>query len=176
MSRVTVHIDEAKIETVQKHLYSELLFPVKPNFEFLPLQGTRELSDGAKLTPIPLVHPGGSHGFRVDWTEGERKGKSLAYITDTTASSDSQYIEDILGVETLIHECYFPDGWEDRAELTGHSCLTPVAQVAAKAGAKRLYLVHINPLNETENPLDLESIKPIFDNVTVATDQLEIEV
>jgi len=176
MSRVTVHVDAAKIDVVKDHLYNKMLFPVKPNFEFQPLGETIELNDGSQLTSIPLVHPGGSHGFRIDWNSGQRKGKSLAYVTDTTASPTAEYVNAIDGVETLVHECYFPDGWEDRAKLTGHSCLTPVAQVAAKANAKRLYLVHINPLNESEQPLDLDSVKDIFSETTVAKDQLIIDV
>ena len=60
--------------------------------------------------------------------------------------------------------------------MTGHSCLTPVAQVAAKANAKRLFLVHINPLEESKTPLDLGSIKKVFADTTVATDQMVIDV
>ena len=146
---------------------------VKPNFDFRPLSTGKpvELSDGSKITAIDLEHPGGAHGLRLDW-----KDRSLAYITDTTARIDADYVDSIQGVDTLIHECYFADGWEDRAELTGHSCLTPVAQVAAKSGAKRLFLVHINPLQESETPLDLDSIKDVFADTTVAMDQMVIDV
>ena len=80
-------------------------------------------------------------------------------------------------MNTLVHECYFPDGWEDRAELTGHSCLTPVAKVAAAAKAEQLFLVHINPLNEDDSPLDLDSVAEVYKNpIAVATDQLVIDV
>ena len=71
-----------------------------------------------------------------------------------------------------MHECYFADGWEEKAELTGHSCLTPVAQVAAAADAGRLILVHINPLNESDQPLDLDTVAGIFANVEVAKDKM----
>ena len=76
----------------------------------------------------------------------------------------------------LIHECYFPDGWEDRAELTGHSCLTPVAQVAAAANAGRTYLVHINPLDASDEPLDLDSVKDVYAALTVTEDKLVIDL
>lgn len=175
LSRVTVHIDESKIPAIKDHLYNEALFPVEPNFEFQPLgdgpDNAVKLTDGSTVTAIPVKHPGGAHGFRVDWPD-----RSLAYITDTTASDDADYVQAITNVDTLVHECYFPDGWEDRAELTGHSCLTPVAQVAAKANAKRLFLVHINPLEESKTPLDLESIKAIFSETQVANDQMVIDV
>ena len=100
----------------------------------------------------------------------------MAYVTDTTAVPDADYIEKIRDVDLLIHECYFPDGCEDMAELTGHSCLTPVASVAAKARAKRLFLVHVNPLDESESPFDLDSVADVFDGIVVATDQMTIDV
>lgn len=170
MSRVTVHVAEEKISAIESSLYHQDLFPVKPNFEIRPLEDSILLGD-ATLSTIPVRHPGGCHAFRLDWPD-----RSLAYVTDTVADEDADYVDKIVNVDTLVHECYFPDGWEDRAELTGHSCLTPVAKVAAKAKANRLFLVHINPLNEDSQPLDLESVKPIFPEIEVATDQLEIEV
>lgn len=173
VSRVTVHVAEDKLETIRQHLYAQKLFPVQPNFELrtLKVDGAFDLGHGAKLTAIPVEHPGGCHAFRLDWPD-----RSMAYVTDTVADAEAPYVEQIRGVDTLIHECYFPDGWEEKALLTGHSCLTPVAQVARKAEAKRLFLVHINPLDESQTPLDLESVKPIYAAVQVAEDQQVIDV
>jgi len=172
MKRVTVHLAEDKIESIEKHLFSESLFPVKPNFDFQPLSDRPvTLSDGSQLNAIPLDHPGGAHGFRINWPD-----RSCAYITDTTASVDADYVGAIGNVNTLIHECYFPDGWEPKAKLTGHSCLTPVAEVAATANADRLFLVHVNPLDESPQPLDLESVSEIFTPITIAEDHMTIEV
>lgn len=172
LSRVTVHVDGSKIETIERHLYNELLFPVRPNFEIRAFgENPIELSDGTHVTTIPLKHPGGSHGFRLGGG-----GLDFAYITDTTAESDSDYISAISNVKTLVHECYFPDGFEGKAQLTGHSCLTPVAEVAARAKAGRLFLVHINPLDESDSPFDLDSVKGIYDPIVVAADQMVIDV
>lgn len=172
MSRVTVHVAADKIPAIREHLYSKPLFPVEPNFEFKPLSDQSiSLNDGSRLSCIPLQHPGGAHGFRIDWPN-----QSLAYITDTTASQDSEYVNAIMGVGTLIHECYFPDGWEEKAQLTGHSCLTPVAKVAREIGTQRLFLVHINPLDESEAPLQLDSVTDIFKDIVVAEDHMVIDV
>jgi ribonuclease BN (tRNA processing enzyme) len=172
VSRVTVHVAGEKIETIRNHLYSQLLFPVKPNYDIRAFDGNPiELADGSSITTIPLKHPGGCLGFRLDWPD-----RAIAYITDTTAHADADYVEAITGVDTLIHECYFPDGQEDRAALTGHSCLTPVAQVAAKANVNRLFLVHINPLDESEAPLDLDSIADVYSSASVAVDEMVIDV
>ena len=172
MSRVSVHVEENKIDAIKNHLFSEALFPVQPNFEIVPISSKPvTLGGDATLTSFPLDHPGGSVGFRIDWPD-----RSVAYVTDTTADVTLPYLAEIQDVDTLIHECYFPDGWEEKAILTGHSCLTPVAEVAAKANAGKLYLVHINPLDETDNPLDLASVAGIYNKITVASDQMVIDV
>ncbi|MCA9210497.1 MAG: metal-dependent hydrolase, partial [Planctomycetales bacterium] len=98
-----------------------------------------------------------------------------AYVTDTTASKDAAYLEHIHGVDLLIHECYFADGWESQAALTGHSCLTPVAQLARAADVKRLVLVHINPMLDQEHPLDLELVRDVFPAIEVGADGQVIE-
>ena len=171
VSRVTVHVAEEKIEAIEEALFHSDLFPVKPNFEIRPLEPITQLPSGQQLSAIEVDHPGGAHAFRIDFED-----RSMAYVTDTVAVEDASYVPAITGVQTLLHECYFPDGWEDRAELTGHSCLTPVAKVAAAAKAERLFLVHINPLNESSQPLDLDSVKSIFSKIEVASDQLVIDV
>ena len=171
VSRVTVHVAAEKIAALEEALFHADLFPVKPNFEIQPLQPVTELAGGQKLTAIEVEHPGGAHAFRIDFAD-----RSMAYVTDTVAAEDAAYVPSIAGVQTLLHECYFPDGWEDRAKLTGHSCLTPVAKVAALAKAERLFLVHINPLNESSQPLDLDSVRDIFSEIEVASDQQVIDV
>ncbi|MEE2827211.1 MAG: MBL fold metallo-hydrolase [Planctomycetota bacterium] len=169
---VTVHVAEPKVSIIQERLFDPLLFPVRPNFRVQPFkEEVIRLHNGAKVEAIALQHPGGSHGFRFD-----QDTCSLAYITDTTAHIEAPYVNQIQGVATLIHECYFPDGHEEKAALTGHSCLTPVAQVAARAGINRGFLVHINPLNESDEPLDLDSVKSIHANLAVPFDGQVIEV
>ena len=169
VDQVNVHVAANKIDAVKNHLFSNELFPVAPNFELVPLAASVEIL-GARIDSTDLEHPGGSHGFRVTVN-----GSSLAYITDTTAKLDSSYLEFIRFVDVLVHECYFPDGCESQAQLTGHSCLTPVAQLAAQAHAKALYLVHINPLNESSEPFDLSTVESIYPNIIVASDQSTVD-
>src|SRR5688572_18574468 len=129
LERVTVHGDAEKLRTIQEHLFAELIFPVLPAVEWRALVEPVRLADGGIVSCFPVEHPGDAVGFRVDWP-----GRSFAYVTDTTAATDAPYIERIRGVDVLVHECYFPDGWEERARLTGHSCTSPVAAVAKAAG------------------------------------------
>lgn len=170
MKHVFVHGEAEKLREIDQHLFSPLLFPVKPPFEYRPLSQRVRLADGAELTHFPLEHPGGAIGFRIDWPD-----RSLAYVTDTTARPGAAYLEQIRGVDVLVHECYFPDGWEDKAELTGHSCTTPVAEAARAAGVGRLLLVHVNPLSTDDDPIGLDVARAIFPAVEIAEDGQEIE-
>ena len=168
--RVVIHGEQEKLDAVKDHLFSKLLFPVMPPFETVALNSKEVLPDGATVKHFPLKHPGGSVGYRIDWPD-----RSLAYVTDTVASADATYIEHIRGVDLLIHECYFGDGMDEQAEVTGHSCLTPVAQVAAASGAGRTVLVHINPMLENDRDLRLDEARRICPGLEIGTDGMEIE-
>jgi len=170
MNRVTVHGEPAKLAAIREHLFAELLFPVAPPFEMQPLRAEERLPDGARMIHFPLKHPGGSVGYRVDWPD-----RSMAYVTDTVAALDADYVSKIRGVDLLVHECYFDDNEPERADLTGHSCLTPVVQVAAKAGVGRLVLVHINPQMKDDAELNLDAARKIFPRVEIGTDRQELE-
>jgi ribonuclease Z len=170
LGRVTVHGEPAKLEAVREHLFAELLFPVRPPFDMTPIATEVRLADGGKLTHFPLKHPGGSLGFRIDWPD-----RSMAYVTDTIASPMAAYVEKIRGVDLLLHECYFDDDDPERADLTGHSCLSPVLQVAAKAGVGRLVLVHINPMMKDDGEMNVDRVRRLFPNVEIGVDRMELE-
>lgn len=171
MRHVRVHADQPKIEAVREHLLNELLFPVMPPCELLSLAGGPfKLPEGGKLTHFPLDHPGGSLGFRLDWPD-----RTLAYVTDTTAVPDAPYIEEIRGVDVLVHECYFNDDQPEKAHLTGHSCITNVCKVAKQAGAGLLILVHVNPMADPVKPLDIDVAEKIFPRVIVAEDRMVVD-
>ena len=170
VDRVRVHGDGTKLQALQEHLFHPDLFPVMPPIEWHPLAGPVDLPERGRLTYFPLEHPGGCLGYRLDWP-----GRSLAYVTDTTARDDADYISHIEGVDVLIHECNFADGWEEHATLTGHSCTSAVARVAKLAKAGLLILVHINPLATSDDELGAEQARTIFPNTYIGTDLTEIE-
>ena len=169
--RVIVHGDAEKLAAVQERLLFPLLFPAKLPCEYRPLPaGGVDLPEGGRLTHFPLKHPGGALGFRLDWP-----GHSLAYVTDTTADPAADYVELIGGVDLLVHECYFSDAFHERAVLTGHSCTTPVAEVARAAHVGRLVLMHLNPLVNELDPIGLDVARAIFPETALGTDGLELE-
>ncbi len=164
---VRVHADAATLAAVQTHLFSHPVFPVLPAFEFRELANTLPVTGGT-LRHIPLKHPGGSRGFRLDFDDG----KSLAYITDTTV--DGTYTDFIRGVEVLIHECYFPDELAEWCDKTGHSHTSQVAQLAKDAAVGRLYLTHIDPQRPGDDPLGLFTARAIFPSTFLAEDEMEV--
>ncbi|MHC4179913.1 MAG: MBL fold metallo-hydrolase [Planctomycetota bacterium] len=170
LDRITVHGAAEKLTAIDEHMFSEHLFPKKPPCEFRPLAGEVSLPRGGRLTHFPLEHQGGSLGFRLDWP-----ACSMAYVTDTTAAADADYVEKIRGVDLLVHECYFPDAYADWAQKTGHSCTTPVAQVAREAKVGRLVLVHLNPLATDDDPIGLEVARAIFPATELGEDLMEVE-
>ncbi|HET6881935.1 MAG TPA: MBL fold metallo-hydrolase [Pirellulales bacterium] len=171
MKRVDVHGEAAKIAAVRDHLLNELLFPVALPCEYRVLDGPVSLAKGGVLSYFPLAHPGETVGFRLDWP-----GHSLAYVTDTTAEVKANYVENIRGVDLLIHECNFTDEHRDQAILTGHSHTTPVAQVAKRAQVGELLLVHLNPISGNDHdPVDLEVARAIFPKTNLARDNTVVE-
>jgi ribonuclease Z len=165
-----VHGAAEHLLAIQEHLFAKPLFPILPPLTWQPLRGPMQVGGGGTLRYFPLEHPGGSLGYRIDWPE-----RSLAYVTDTTARPDAPYIEQIRGVDLLIHECYFPDGYEELAIKTGHSCLSPVLEVARAAQVKRLVLIHVNPLASDDDPLGLDLIANPGLPVSIAYDLQRIE-
>lgn len=166
-TKAHVYAQADKLSVVRQHLFHPMLFPVTPPYQdhaldgessppainaslSRPTAGEFTLSGSVRVQWFCLQHPGEAIGFRLTFADG----RSLAYVTDTVASPQASYLEHIQGVDLLIHECYFDDGLEDRAELTGHSCLTPVLQVARAAGVRRVALIHLSPIPGAAPALD----------------------
>lgn len=108
-------------------------------------------------------------GFRLDWP-----GHSLAYVTDTIASPNAPYIEAIAGVDLLLHDCNLTNARADLCQTINHSSTSAVAQVAARAGVKRLYLIHFNPMG-WDVAEDLPAARKIFPTTEMGRDGMEVE-
>ncbi len=129
LKTIRVRGELEKLEAVQRHLYSQLLFPVEPTIEFVALSGSSgSLAVGeVDVHYFPLEHPGGSLGFVL-----VSKGKRLAYITDTIARPSAAYISHLSNLDLLLHECYFNDQQQGLAITTGHSWLSGVVDLVSR--------------------------------------------
>jgi ribonuclease Z len=166
---VRIHGEADKLAAIQRYFFAPELGEWPPKAEWLPLQPKEELPDGGQLSYFQLEHRGGCVGYRLDWPE-----HSLAYVTDTHAHLDAAYIDKIRGVDLLLHECYLPDDMAQFAREIGHSCITPVAQVAAAAGVGHLVLVHLLPFPEL-GAIDVDIARAIFPSTEMGYDGLELE-
>jgi ribonuclease BN (tRNA processing enzyme) len=195
LKRLTIHGEAEKLKGIMEHLFSEPLFPVRPPWEFQVLEKQRStdfqsvektkplenlssettsglvanLPHGGRLTYFPLEHPGGTIGFRLDWP-----GRSMAYVTDTTADPQAAYVKEIASVDLLVHECYYPDARADLAVKYGHSSLSAVAEVARAAQVGKLILTHFDPLHPEGENLDLAAARRIFSQIGMAEDLQEV--
>lgn len=182
--QVRVHAVPAVLAAVKAHLFAEPLFPVDPPFSMHELSGSGIWSrvspaTGSRSLTVRWTalasHPGGSTAYRVDLRgDAEAGDLSLAYVTDTTV--DGSYTEFIRGVDLLIHECYFPDDQARFAEQTGHSFASSVATLARDAAVGRLVTVHIDPQNESDDPIGLETMRRIFPSTELAEDGMVVEL
>lgn len=173
LRRVTVHGRERKLAAIREHLFHPDLFPVPIDVGWRPLADDEpvQLLDGGRVTHFALTHPGGSRGFRVDWP-----GKSLAYVTDVATAPGAAYLDQIRGVDLLLHECNFDDSVSaEFAKQTGHSRTSETAAAAREAEVGRLVLIHVAPHDDAVDPIGLATARAIFPHTDVAEDLKLIE-
>jgi ribonuclease Z len=113
------------------------------------------LEDGRTITPQQVL-------------DGARKSISVCYMTDTLffpAMADFAH-----GVDLLIAEgMYYDEEMRDKIEEKNHMLFSDSAKLAAKAGAKRLWLTHYSPA--LERPWDgAKTAQRIFSQAVAAKD------
>ncbi|ELZ30972.1 ribonuclease Z [Halogeometricum pallidum JCM 14848] len=103
--------------------------PVGPAFGRLHEGESVELEDGTVVRPEQVV--------------GEsRPGRRLVYTGDTRPVDAT--VEVAAEPDLLVHDATFADDRADRARGTGHSTGREAAEIASRAGARRLALTHIS--------------------------------
>jgi ribonuclease Z len=122
---------------------------------------TITLEDGRIVEPSVLVGP-------------TRIGRRVL-ITGDTRPCDAT-VEAGADADLIVHEATFGDEEAARAAETGHSTAREAADVAARAGARRLVLTHFSA-RYSANPSDLErEARERFPATTCARDGMEIDV
>ena len=107
----------------------ELGVPVGPKFGTLHDGEPVELEDGTVIHPEEVVGD-------------PRPGRQFVYTGDTRPVDATVAIAD--QPDLLVHDATFDDEWAERARRTGHATGREAAEVAARAEAKRLGLVHVS--------------------------------
>lgn len=115
---------------------------------------TVTLKDGTAVSPGEILGP-------------PRSGRKIVYSGDTR--SCDEIVKLAKGADLLIHEATFDDSLAEEASEMGHSTSTQAAEIARKAGVRRLILTHISARYQDPQLL-LSQAKAIFPDVEVAED------
>ncbi|MBN2517722.1 MAG: ribonuclease Z [Candidatus Altiarchaeota archaeon] len=95
------------------------------------------------------------------------KGRKVAYIPDTRPCAAA--VELAMGSDVLVHEATFAHDLQESALEGKHSTAKEAAEIAKRAGVKRLYLNHISQRYIKVAGLEKEA-KSIFPETKVAKD------
>jgi len=162
--------------TVQSFAYA-LVEEERPGRFFLERANTLGVPRGILWSRL-------QHGETVKLTDGRvvsprevmgspRAGRKIVYSGDT---GPSKAIEELaMGADLLIHECTFDDEMLEWAVEERHSTASQAAEVAKKAGVRRLILTHVSARYSDPSIL-VEQAGKMFPDVLVAEDLMEIEV
>lgn len=126
--------------------------------------------DGDRIGPlavsaVPMKHSGVSLGYRVE----NDRGRVLAYTGD--AGPSEHVVELGRNANVLVSEAT----WQDGRELPFHMTARQAGEHAAKAGAAKLVLTHIEPILDKQ--ISLAQAKEVFDGeVVLAEPGMQMEV
>ncbi len=120
----------------------------------IPVSAFKDLKDGKDYKT-----PDGKIIRSDELTLKARQPRSYAYCSDTIY--DEGLLKYISGIDMLYHESTFLHEMIDRANETFHSTALQAAQLAEKAGVKKLLLGHFSARYKELAPL-LEEARTVF--------------
>jgi ribonuclease Z len=138
----------------------ELGIPDGPLFGALQRGESITLADGRVVEAENVVGP-------------RRRGRRVVYTTDTRICDAAVQLARI--ADLLIHEATYGDEMETEAAERFHATARQAAQVALKAGARRLLLTHFSPRYEDPEELVREA-RSVFPGTTAARELESIEI
>jgi phosphoribosyl 1,2-cyclic phosphodiesterase len=166
--------------------WSNISLPDRADVTFETLEPGRTYDiAGFSVRMILQNHPGDSYGYRF-----ERSGKAIVYSTDCEHRADEPddylFLDFFRNADLVIIDAQyrFDDAFGPK-ENWGHSSNTVVAELGARAGAKRLCMFHNEPtindadldrfLNDTRRYLEIyDPDSPM--KIDLAYDGLEIDI
>ena len=167
--KITFHGEAKTRDAVCGHLFNSLIFPLPFNWNWHEIEADKPFEvTGVKVNTVALPHPGGSLGYRFDWSS-----HALGFITDTSATPN--YYPFIEGIDTLIHERNFPDEFCDLARQSGHCTSRDLIAAGRASGARQIAAMHFNPLTPGD-PLQEDDVYDQLPGVISATDGLILEI
>jgi phosphoribosyl 1,2-cyclic phosphodiesterase len=157
--RIAFHSDIPPDET-ESHLRGFMggkYFPVpleqtqaEKSFQQLPQTGSEV--GGSRISYCPLNHPQGSVAYKI-----QDENDTIVVATDTEhppEGIDQSLADFAAGSDILVYDSTFtPEEYQAGRIGWGHSTWLEGTKLAKVAGAKKLYLSHLNP-NHTDSQID----------------------
>ncbi len=113
-----------------------------------------------RIDTMLLRHPGYCLGYKLTC-----RNRTVCYITDnelylpTNPQHDARYVQNLAnfvrGADVLITDTTYRDHEYPSKVDWGHSCVSQVAELAARAEVKRLHLFHHDP-DQTDDDIDIK--------------------
>ena len=126
------------------------LFPVPPDIftaeiDFVDFMAgeTLEMEGGLKLLTMPLNHPNGATGYRMEFG-----GKSICYVTDTEhvpGKPDENVMALVKDADVMIYDSSFTDEEFGKYVGWGHSTWQEAVRIGEAANVKRVVIFHHDP-------------------------------
>jgi len=112
-----------------------------------------ETDDGRTVTPDDVLSE-------------PKPGRKVVYTGDTRPVPE--VVDAASDASLLVYSAMFTDECSERARSTGHSTAAEAGRVASESGSERLWLTHISPRHEGEEPRLESEAKTAFDGEVVA--------
>ncbi|MEN8145736.1 MAG: ribonuclease Z [Gemmatimonadota bacterium] len=103
-----------------------------------------------------------------------RRGRTVVYTGDTRPTE--QTVAEANQADLLIHEATFAEEEAARARETKHSTAREAAQIAARAGVRRLVLTHFSARYSEQGQRLAAEAADVYAGAEAATDGMKIEV
>ena len=154
-------VEETRLGRFNPEKAREMGIPEGPLWGKIHKGETVQLADGRTIKPGELVGP-------------SRPGRRVVLTGDSRPSEGT--ITAATGADILIHEATFATEEAPRALETGHSTAREAAEVAAKAGVKKLVLTHVSARYSRDTSELEREAREVFPATIIARDGMEIEV
>jgi ribonuclease Z len=161
-SAIGYHIaEETRLGRFNPDKAREMGVPEGPLWGKIHKGETVSLPDGRTVKPSELVGP-------------TRPGRRIVLTGDSRPSEGT--VTAATGADLLVHEATFAEEEAPRALETGHSTAREAAEVAARAGVKKLILTHVSArYSRDTSDLERES-REVFPATIIARDGMEIDI
>ncbi len=123
--------------------------PATFQFQTIAVEQWTEVN-GFRVYPFPLAHPGGSYGYRIEDGNTCLVHASDAEYPQVDTTSTQHYMHLFQGADLLIFDAQYSLRQALDKPEWGHSSALIGAELARRAGVRRLVLFHHDPTSSDE--------------------------